>query len=110
MQISINLGSYTRKRPCPGKTPELCWICSPNHELNHQLLDRAINCNVTGGLCARCHQQPKPPGGGGLKCILLVLNLQVCRNIVVLTVHLITPKRDVIMIEAKSAISNTLLA
>ena len=30
-------------------------LCSPNHELNHQLLGRAINCNVTGGLCARCH-------------------------------------------------------
>ena len=40
-----------------GETPELCWICSPNHELNHQLLGRAINCNVTGGQCARCHHQ-----------------------------------------------------
>ena len=29
--------------------------CSPIHELNHQLLGRAINCNGTGGLCARCH-------------------------------------------------------
>ena len=45
------------KSTCHGKTPELCWICSPNHELNHQLLGRAINCNVTGGLCARCHHK-----------------------------------------------------
>ena len=55
MQISLNLGSYTRKSTCHGKTPELCWICSPNHELYHRLLGRAINCNVTSGLCARCH-------------------------------------------------------
>ena len=45
------------KSTCHGKTSELCWICSPNHELNHQLLGRAINCNVTGGLCARCHHK-----------------------------------------------------
>ena len=45
------------KSTCHGKTQELCWICSPNHELNHQLLGRAINCNVTGGLCARCHHK-----------------------------------------------------
>ena len=55
MHIPLNLGSYTRKSTCHGKTPELCWICSPNHELNHQLLGRAINCNVTGSLCAGCH-------------------------------------------------------
>ena len=59
MQISLNLGSYTRKSTCHDKTPELCWICSPNHELNHQLLCRAINCNVTDGLCARCHHKIK---------------------------------------------------
>ena len=28
-----------------------------SHELNHQLLGRAINCNVTDGLCARCHHK-----------------------------------------------------
>ena len=29
MQIALNLGSYTRKSTCHGKTPELCWIKSP---------------------------------------------------------------------------------
>ena len=47
MQISLNLGSYTRKSTCHGKTPELCWICSPNHELNHQLLGRAKTAMLT---------------------------------------------------------------
>ena len=42
---------------CHGKTPEVCWICCPNHELNLQSLSRAINCNIPDGLCARCHHK-----------------------------------------------------
>ena len=57
MQISLNLGSYTRKSTCHGKTPELCWIFHSNQELNHQLLGNAINCNLADGLCAWCHHK-----------------------------------------------------
>ena len=33
-QIFLNLGSNTRKKSTRhGKTPELCWICSPNIEI-----------------------------------------------------------------------------
>ena len=32
----------------------LCWS---NHELNRQWRCRVINCNVTDGLCAQCHQK-----------------------------------------------------
>ena len=45
------------KSTCHSHTPELCQICRPNHELNHRLHDRAINCSVTDGLCAQCHHK-----------------------------------------------------
>ena len=45
------------KSTCHVQTPELCRICKPNHELNYQLLGRAINCNDTDGLWAHCHHK-----------------------------------------------------
>ena len=44
-------GSGELKSTC--QTPQLCWICRSNHELKR----RAINCNVSDGLCALDHQK-----------------------------------------------------
>ena len=44
------------KSTCHGQTPQHCQICRPN-KLNQQLRGRTINCNVTDGLCARCHHK-----------------------------------------------------
>ena len=57
MQISLNLGCYTRKKHLSRHNSRTLLDLQSNHELNHQLLGRAINCYVTGGLCARFHHK-----------------------------------------------------
>ena len=59
MPIYVNLGSHTRKSSCHGQTLELCRISQLNHELNQQWRGRAMNWNVTDGLCVRCHHKKK---------------------------------------------------
>ena len=36
---------------------ELCRICWLNHETNHHLRDKIINCNDFEVICARCHHK-----------------------------------------------------
>ena len=37
MHIPLNLGSDTRESTLRGKTPELFWICRPNHEFKQPI-------------------------------------------------------------------------
>ena len=45
------------KRPLQNQCPELCAVCRLNHEINHHLHDRTINCDVTVVLRALCHHK-----------------------------------------------------
>ena len=46
----VNLRKCADSPISHGKTQELCRICWSNHEINHQLRDRASNCSDTDGL------------------------------------------------------------
>ena len=46
----VNLCKCADSPISQGQIQELCWICWPNHEINHELRDRAINWNDTDGL------------------------------------------------------------